>query len=226
MLSIELKKAISHAFKHNLKPALTLQFFALMMVLSYFYVPSSQAVFSFFSDLKQEYGFSYAFVSTSIFGGLVPFCYLFLTKQLSEKNTVIWLFLFYLIFWGIKGVEVDIFYRFQGQWFGYANDWQTIVTKTSVDQFIYSALWAAPSITISYLWMENNFNFSQTIKAIDRKFIFVTIPSIVISNWIVWIPAVSIVYLMPADLQIPLFNLILCFWVLMLAVLNKKAEQS
>ena len=128
-----------------------------------------------------------------------------------------------MIFWGIKGVEVDIFYRFQGQWFGYANDFKTIASKTLVDQFLYSAFWAAPSITISYLWVENRFKFKQTWRAMDRNFFTVKMPTIILSNWLVWIPAVSVVYLMPADLQIPLFNLVLCFWVLLLAVLNKKA---
>jgi hypothetical protein len=56
----------------------------------------------------------------------------------------------------------------------------------------------------------------------DRKFFCVKIPTVVLSNWLVWIPAVSVVYAMPAELQIPLFNLVLCFWVLLLAVLNKR----
>jgi hypothetical protein len=38
---------------------------------------------------------------------------------------------------------------------------------------------------------------------------------------LIWIPAVSIIYSMPNELQIPLFNLVLCFWVLLLNVLNK-----
>jgi hypothetical protein len=55
-----------------------------------------------------------------------------------------------------------------------------------------------------------------------REFFLVKIPTVILSNWLVWIPAVSVVYAMPTELQIPLFNLVLCFWVLLLAVLNKK----
>jgi hypothetical protein len=134
--------------------------------------------------------------------------------------------LFYVVFWGLKGVEVDFFYQLQGGWFGYEKNIKTIVTKVAVDQFLYSALWAAPMITITYLWLEHGFSFRACSTAITKSFVLVKIPTVIFSNWLVWIPAVSIVYSMPQDLQIPLFNLVLCFWVLILAVLNKKAESA
>jgi hypothetical protein len=42
------------------------------------------------------------------------------------------------------------------------------------------------------------------------------------STWAVWIPAVTIIYCLPAPLQIPLFNLVLCFWVLVLSFISKR----
>jgi hypothetical protein len=47
-------------------------------------------------------------------------------------------------------------------------------------------------------------------------------PSIIISIWAVWIPTVSIVYSLPLALQFPLFNIVLCFWSLMLTTLSKE----
>lgn len=219
---MSIKKSIVAALKQNLLPGLVLQFFALAIVLVYFFVPASQPVYTWFGVLKHEYGSVYAFIATAFFGGLIPFVYLWATKRIDPSRSAFALLLFYVIFWGLKGIEVDFFYQLQGYWFGYDNTVKTIATKVAVDQFIYSAFWAAPTITIPYLWVEHRFNFRASAAALDKSFFFEKIPTVIFSNWLVWIPAVSIVYSMPQDLQIPLFNLVLCFWVLILAVLNKK----
>lgn len=219
---VSIKSSILAALKQNLLPGLVLQFFALATVLTYFFVPASQSVFAWFGVLKQQYGYAYSFVATAIFGGLLPFLYLWATKALDARRSLLGLLVFYLVFWGLKGMEVDFFYRLQGEWFGYQNNLATIASKTAVDQFLYSALWAAPGITIVYLWMAGGYGIKAWLAAMDREFFCVKIPTVIFSNWLVWIPAVSIVYSMPQDLQIPLFNLVLCFWVLLLAILNKK----
>jgi hypothetical protein len=219
---VSIKTAIFAALKQNLIPGLILQLFAASIFIIYFFVPASKPVFSWFGLLKQEYGFAYSFIATAIFGGLIPFLYLWLSKSLAPNRSTLGVLVFYIVFWGLKGMEVDFFYRLQAGWFGMENDIKTIATKMAVDQFFYSALWAAPGITIVYLWMESNWSIAECKRAMDRKFFCVKIPTVILSNWLVWTPAVCFVYAMPDELQIPLFNLVLCFWVLLLAVLNKK----
>lgn len=217
-----IRQSIAAALKQNLKPGLVLQAFALFLLLLYFFVPAAKPAFTLLGELKQAYGFGYSFVATALFGGLIPFLYLWLSKRLESHRNLAGLLVFYVVFWGLKGMEVDLFYRFQADWFGNGGDLQTIITKMAVDQFLYSALWAAPSITIVYLWMESGWEISRWRAAMDKQFFCVKIPTVILSNWLVWIPAVCVVYAMPAELQIPLFNLVLCFWVLLLAVLNKR----
>lgn len=219
-----IRQTIGAALVRNLKPGLVLQAFALLILAVYFWVPASQPLFALVARWKADYGFAYSFASTAFFGGLVPFVYLWWSGAFSGRN-IAWVLGFYLLFWGIKGMEVDFFYRLQAGWFGTGNDWQTLATKVAVDQFLYSALWAAPGITLLYLWMELDWSLSRWWQAMDRQFLCVKMPTVILSNWLVWIPAVSVVYAMPADLQIPLFNLVLCFWVLMLAVLNRRDIQ-
>ena len=57
-----------------------------------------------------------------------------------------------------------------------------------MDQFIYSAFWAAPTITWFYLWLEAGFNKSL-VEALDRHYLVRTLPTVIVSNWLVWIPA-------------------------------------
>lgn len=219
---MNIQQSIFAALKQNLLPGLVLQLFALAILAIYFWVPASQPVFSLLGELKQTYGFTYSFIATALFGGLIPFVYLWLSNSLAPQRNKLGLLLFYLLFWGLKGMEVDLFYRFQTDWFGSGNDLHTLATKVAVDQFIYSALWAAPGITLVYLWMESNWSFRQCKQAMTREFFCIKIPTVILSNLLVWIPAVTVVYAMPGELQIPLFNLVLCFWVLLLAVLNKR----
>ena len=56
--------------------------------------------------------------------------------------------------------------------------------------------------------------------SLDKRLFLLYLPTTIITNWLVWIPSVLLIYLMPPMLQIPLFNLVLCFFVLVLAILN------
>lgn len=217
-----IRESIIAALKKNIKPGLVLQVFAVAILLIYFFVPASKPIFTWFGEMKQTYGFAYSFVATAIFGGLIPFLYLWFGGFIAKDRSLLALFIFYLVFWGLKGMEVDYFYRLQADWFGTDNDLQTIITKMAVDQFLYSSLWAAPGITIVYTWMESGWSIARTVVVMDKKFFCIKIPTVILSNWLVWIPAVCVVYAMPVELQIPLFNLVLCFWVLLVAVLNRR----
>lgn len=223
-MSILIKHSIVAALKKNLLPGLVLQVFVLIILLLYFLVPAAKPVFSWFDDLKQTYGFGYSFLATALFGGAIPFAYLWATKQLDPARSALGLLIFHSLFWGYKGIEVDAFYRLQGMLFGYANSWQTIFIKTLVDQFIYTVFWATPTVVLGLMWADYGYSFRACRQAINREFFRIKIPAIIFSNWLVWFPAIAIVYAMPKDLQIPLFNLVLCFWVLLLSVLNKKSH--
>ena len=219
MPSMLLKANIIAALKQNIGPGITLQLFALIILLTYFYWPESHLVFNLLIKMKTTYGWCYSAVSTMIFGGLIPFLYLYVNGKIPINHAKH--FFFYTIFWAIKGVEVDFFYQLQGYWFGNDANFQTIAIKTIIDQFIYSALWAAPGITIIYLWKDSEFNFNKWRRQLNNELWQIKIPTVVVSNWLIWIPAVSIIYTMPAALQLPMFNLVLCFFVLLLASVTR-----
>jgi len=208
---------IKSAIGANLLPGLCLQLFALTIGLSYFYWPASQQTFQFFADLKAEYGGMYAVISTSIFGGLLPFIYMFLSGKIRFLPFT--QLLFYIIIWAALGGLINAFYGFQIVLFGEATDWLTILKKTAFDQFVFSVFVTSPFIALAFLWKDQQFNWHKTKMQFD-DLIKVQIPTTVVTTWIIWIPAVSLIYMMPTNLQIPLFNLVLCFFVLILAILN------
>ncbi len=224
MTASKLKRSIIVALKQNMLPGLILQSFAISLALAYFFIPASAPVFNFFGELKATHTWRYSAIATSIFGGLLPFLYLLATRQIREGAARV--AVFYLIFWAIKGVEVDFFYRLQGHIFGNDNHFYTILKKVLVDQLIYSPLWTTPSIALIYLWRDCNFSLRDWWQKIhDEEVWKLHIPTVIVSSWLIWFPAVSIIYTMPPLLQVPLFNLVLCFFVLLLATLSKNRQE-
>jgi hypothetical protein len=214
---IKLVNNIKSAMAANFIPGLYLQLFAVSIGLSYFYWPASQGVFQVVADLKGNYGSGYAIVSTSIFGGLLPFLYLWLSGKV--RSMVFQQFAFYILIWAFFGWLIDAFYTLQITLFGDSTDWLTILKKTAFDQFVFSVFITGPLVAFAFLWKDQGFSWTKTKLCIDDLF-KVQIPSTIVTTWIIWIPAVSLIYMMPSNLQIPLFNLVLCFFVLIVAILN------
>ncbi|MCF2948321.1 hypothetical protein L0668_09405 [Paraglaciecola aquimarina] len=218
---VSLTDNIKRALKANFIPGVFLQVFALMIALSYFFWPASQSVFTFFADLKDTNGALYAIVSTALFGGVIPFLYLYLNGKIAFSASK--QFLFYVFIWALLGWIVNEFYLFQSYLFGDGNDWLTIIKKAAFDQFVFSAILTCPWLTLVYLWKDQRFSWART-RPLLGELVKVQIPTTVLTNWLIWIPAVCLIYTMPPNLQIPLFNLVLCFFVLIFAILQSEPE--
>ena len=134
-----LLQTIQNAFRQNLKPAFALQTLALAIVLLYYLVPATAPAFAFFADLKTSYGMRYTIVSTALFGGLLPFLYLWFAGRITRRPMA--QFVFYILIWAWQGASVDLLYSYQGEWFGQGNDAMTLAKKVAFDQFIYSVFY-------------------------------------------------------------------------------------
>ena len=207
----------------NLLPGAALWFVGLVVVLLYYLAPATRTAFDWVSDLKLQYGYLYSGIATAVFGGFIPFLYLWASKQIPSGAVRSW-GLFFVLYWAFRGIEVDAFYRLQAWLFGDDSGWRTVLTKVAVDQFVYCPIWSAPLTAICYGWKDAGFSWSAFRPKMNREFFSFEIPSILLSIWIVWIPATAIIYSLPLTLQIPLFNLVLCFFVLLISVLSTNRE--
>jgi hypothetical protein len=207
--------------KQNALPGLTLWVLALLLVAADRIIPSAHAVFQTVGMWKSRYGLSFSATTTAFFGGAVPFLFLMATGRIRRNRWAAEL-AFYTLFWAYKGVEVDLFYRLQSHLFGDQAAPGTIVRKVLVDQLIYNPIWAAPTSALAFLWKDCSFSWRATKSRLGFDFVTFSVPVTLMSTWAVWIPAVAIIYCLPAPLQIPLFNLVLCFWVLVLSFISKR----
>lgn len=216
---------ILNGLKKNVIPGLIIQTLALGLVLSYYLIPSAKGLFDQLGGIKARWGFLYSSLSTALFGGILPFVILLVMNR-TVPGRRLGEVLFLTVFWGYKGIEIDLLYRLMGLLFGTEPSFLTVLPKVLIDQFVYGPLWAGPTMTIAYLWKDNGFSLKRCGKELKQESLFRRILTVWASSLVVWIPAVSIIYSLPANLQIPLFNLILCFFALILAVVARGEREE
>jgi hypothetical protein len=218
--------------RENTLPGVLLWIIAVFIITGYYFLPPVTAALTTLGNFKEAAGYRYSAVATAIFGGLIPFLWRLLKsrrmKKLNPAHPSPWKVpawkagLFLLVFWAWKGVEIDFLYRMQTVLFGSGSSARVLVPKVLVDQFLYNPLWAGGMQILAYWWLENAFSKAALIAPSLWKSIGPRLVTVLISTWGVWIPMVSIIYAMPANLQVPLFNIALCFWGLMLASLTRE----
>ncbi|MDD2763007.1 MAG: hypothetical protein PHE83_03410 [Opitutaceae bacterium] len=210
----------------NLVPGLVLQAVALAVVLAYYRHAPTRAAFAQLVAFRADAGFLFGIISTALFGGVLPFFYLRLHP--ASRSQYGWpQGLLLTAFWGYKGLEVEILYRILAHVVGEGHDAATIIAKTLLDQLVYGPVLAVPLTVLAYKW--NALDFSCRAVLADFRvpgwYARSVLPTL-IANLGVWLPAVAIIYALPTPLQLPLQNLVLCFFTLLLAHLNRRRVKA
>ncbi len=204
----------------NLLPGIGLQLAALMVVMGYYFVPSVHEALTRLLEVRQKSGFAFAILSTGICGGVLPFLYLHFGRRDNSGNPRYrWgQGLGLTAFWSYKGLEVDLWYRAQAHFFGTGHDVATIATKVVVDQFGYCPVLAVPLTAAAYQLVDSGYDWAGFAGDVRSPHWYLRrVLPILISNIGVWVPAVAIIYALPTPLQVPLQNIILCFYTLVVA---------
>jgi hypothetical protein len=218
LMHIVIKNGLAAA-KKNMVPGLLLQGFALLLVLLYYLHRPTQQVLASIPAFQQQMGLLFPIGVTALCGGLLPFIFMWVQREIPHGKRLSHL-LFLLSFWAINGLIIDYLYRFQAFLFGDQPDLLTVVKKVCFDQFVFSAFFSAPFAAVAMKWKQCDFSFRKTRAELSLRKLAIEIPSVLISLWSVWIPAVAIIYSLPLALQFPLFNIVLCFWSLLLTALT------
>lgn len=201
----------------NLLPGFALQLVALGLVTAYYQHEPTRALLSRLADWRSDVGIVSAVLSTGLFGGLLPVLYL-RARRASRHRYDFAQGAAITLFWAYKGAEVEILYRLLAHFVGDGHDVRTIVTKAVIDQFFYCPVLAVPATVLMYEWTIAHFNRTAVMTDIRHPgWIRRRVLPVLISNLGVWLPAVGIIYSLPTPLQLPLQNLVLCFFTLLVA---------
>lgn len=215
---------IATVFRQNRLPCLVLNALAVALVASYYQVPALAGFWEAVGDFKTRWSFVFSCVSTMFAAAILPtFIQMAMGTLRSEGR---WQRLALLtLFWGYRGMEIDLFYRFQGWLFGHGNDLRTLIIKVVFDQFVMSPLWFVPTYVIALRWAEMGGSWARTKPTLNREFWTRTCPLVLVTNWLIWMPALALVYSLPPALQFPLFTIVMCFFILVVTVMTSRREE-
>ncbi len=210
------------AARANLAPGIVLQVFAAAIVAAYYLHPASRAALEGLADFRGRVGMPFAVVSTALFGAVIPFAILRLSAATRNRYALAQMAAL-VGFWAYKGVEISLFYAVQARVFGEGQGFFTIAAKTVVDQFVYGPTLATPLTWLVYAWVEHRFDtraLAADLRApgLYRERIF----PLLVTSWSVWLPTVVIIYLLPTALQLPLQNIVCCFFTLLIIFMTRR----
>lgn len=197
-------------------PALILFATAAILVTAYYRSPSVATAMNRLSEIKKEMGPAFAFISTATLGGIVPWLFRMGLPTLRPKRPGAEL-AFGILWWGPMGLVLDAFYRFLGHLYD-GLGWPVaavIVAKVASDMLVFTPAYASPANALSHLWKDLGFSFPALRTRLGRGWYRRLVLPNLIPNFFIWIPGVAFVYAMPGPLQLPMSNLIGCFWSLM-----------
>ena len=212
---------IGLVFRRNRMPCLVLNGIAIILVATYYQIPALAGFWEGLGAFKLRWSFLFSCLSTMFAAVILPSFIQWLQGVLPVEGRGRRLALL-MLFWGYRGMEIDLFYRLQGHVFGHEGDALTLMKKVFVDQFIASPLWFVPTYLIALRWAELGGSWTRTRQTLNREFWTRTCPTVLITNWLVWIPALALVYSLPPALQFPLFSVVMCCFILIVTVIARK----
>ena len=216
---------IAAVFRENRVPCIALNIIVITLVGSYYQVPAIAAMWETVGAFKWKWAYAFSLGSTIFAAALLPSLVQLLMGTLPPEGR--WRRVGLLsLFWGYRGMEIDLFYQVQGWLFGTGNDAATLIKKVAVDQFVMSPLWFVPTVLIAMRWVDMGGSWARTRASLTREFWTRTCPTVMVTNWLVWIPTLALVYSLPPALQFPLFAVVMCFFILIITLLARGDQRS
>jgi hypothetical protein len=216
---------IAAVFRENRVPCIALNMVVITLVGSYYQVPAVASVWEAVGAFKLKWAYAFSLGSTIFAAALLPSLVQLVMGTLPPEGR--WKRVGLLsLFWGYHGMEIDLFYQVQGWLFGTGNDATTLIKKVAVDQFVMSPLWFVPTVLIAMRWVDIGGSWARTRASLTREFWTRTCPTVMVTNWLVWIPSLALVYSLPPALQFPLFSVVMCFFILIVTLLARGDQRS
>jgi len=196
-----------------------------LVVATYYFWPAGATVLSWYATWQHAGGLFRIALTAGFAGGILSELSLVYIRDRGRWNLAHlenMAFRFVIFFFG--GMVVAKFYEYQAYWFGDGLSWKVILPKVLVDQFIFSVFWSTTYQTLTFRWQALRYSSRRLWSELDAGFVIERMLPVLITNWMFWIPGVSLVYSMPLLLQMPVNIFATAIWSLLLAGLAKNSQ--
>jgi len=195
------------------------------VVAIYYCWPAGAALLSRYAAWQHAGGVLAAALATACAGGVLSEVSLVYfqnggrwTRDNLENMAFKWMFFF------VSGAIVYEFYGWQAVWWGQGATWQVLVPKILVDQFGYTVFWSTPYNTLLTRWQMLGYSGSRLGMELNGDFVTGRMLPVLVTNWMFWIPGVTLIYSMPLILQTPLFIFATAIWSLLLLAVTRQGS--
>lgn len=199
------------AIKANALPMLVLWILAAATVVAYYASPAFAATLEPLRRFQVENGWLAAFANRMFFCGILPGVFLVAVRSIRPRRPCLTV-AFQTLWCGVWGIACDFFYRFQCVLFGSGLDFQTLLLKTCVNQFVWTVFIIAPVNAAFFFWLGRDCSVKRMRKDWPPHFLRDVYAPNLLSNWCVWIPVFFAIYAFPLPLQVQLSGIVGCFW--------------
>lgn len=217
------------AIRSHWIPFCLVQACSLTLVLLYYHHEPFMKACSVIGEWKSKGGLLAAALATVIGGALAPEIAKLASGQLklsdfnrSYAGNILSACAFYVI----NGILVDLFYQLQTVLFGDDPGVITVLCKIAMDQFVFSAFLMLPIAVIFFLWVEERLSFPRCARRLDMELMRRRGLSLLLPNWVYWIPMTACIYALPSDLQFPLFTTALAAWSLIFISVARRPDSA
>lgn len=213
------------AAKANLRPAIALWLLGLTILGAYSFTDAGRAGLERVAAVRETYGLLYAALATATFGGLIPWLVM-RSRPRARSRATAGLLAFMLVLWMEKGLEVHALYAGLALLLGDTNAWPVLLGKVAIDQGLYAPWYAAPSLLLAYRLHDTGYRLRSLGAVVSRRWWLDEALPVILANAAVWTPAVAMIYALPLALQLPMQNLVLCFWSLILVFMTDPTREK
>ncbi len=198
-----------------------------ILVVTYYCWPAGAAFLSWYGAWQQAGGILRIGLAAGFAGGILSeLCLIYIRDRGRWTLTHLDNMAFRFFVFSFGGMIVAEFYVWQAIWFGNGVSWRILLPKVLVDQFIFSVFWSTPYQSMTFRWQTLRYSFPKLWSELDRDFVLDRMLPVVVTNWMFWLPGVTLVYSMPLILQMPLNIFATAMWSLLLAGLSKHSHEK
>jgi len=197
----------------NAVPMFVLWAFAALFLVLYYVIPGGAAPFGPLMDWQTKGGCLAAFLNRILFLGILLGAFLLSVRSIRPPRPYLTI-LAYALWGGAWGVFDDVFFTFLVRCFGSGTDLGTLLLKTLVGQLVGTILVGLVPGTLFFRWVAADFSVARVRAEWPKRFFRGACVSLLLANWIVWIPVNICTFAFPLPLQIQLVGLAGCFWML------------
>lgn len=215
------------AIRRNWGPIAVIQLAALALVVAYFRTPALQESLKLVETIKARGGLAFAFSGGMVAGAVVPELAKLFTGRLKSVSKL-WLqeSAFNGLVYGIVGVQVDLFYQLLTATLGGQATPTVVITKTLIDQLVFSPLLSIPTATILFRWRYHGFQRDTFARELRDRFYLMQIVPGVLMCWAFWVPVLCCLYTLPTLLQFPFSLLAEAAWSILFVFMTQQISTN